>query len=249
MKKTIEIYRVKDVREGDKLYLEAAPDRAYTIIDVDDGEDGLPYCINMMEYLDDTTRRIIDRLNVTPRREWWFSPDSVSRITRAVDVPEWPTPDHNAAYRGADGRMYVYMLSDDDDMLSWLCKEDEEYPVWHSRSDMAINFSDALPLTELVPRPEPRHITDITKVHRGFIVFAKGCSTPFVCVLRDHNKQRDIYSASYTDSLICASGKLPDELSAKNGDSLAHCWLRNDMFDYAIEPIDALGLGGGDEKC
>ena len=191
MKKTIEIDRIKDVREGDKLYLEAAPDRAYTIINVYDGEDGLPYCIDLMEYLDDTTRRIIDWLNVTPRRKWWVSPDSVTRITRTVDAPDWPTPKHDAA-------------------------------------------------------PEPRHITDIREVRIGFIVFAKGFSTPFVCAFRD-NAQRDVSSAFYKDSLICVSGKLPDELSAICDGSLNYCWLRNDKFDYAIAPIDSLGLGGDHE--
>lgn len=257
MKKTIEIDKNKpgDVHVGDKLYFNMEPDHGYTIVGVDAMDGYLPYRVDLMEFADETTRHVIVDLGGSEDyREYWLSADVVSRITREIDVTvkAWPTPEHSTAYRGADGRLYVYMSDSDDDDIPWLYEGDDWTMAgrWKSAESMSLYHSDALPLTELVPKydaaPEPRHITDIREVRIGFIVFAKGFSTPFVCAFRD-NAQRDVSSAFYKDSLICVSGKLPDELSAICGGSLNYCWLRNDMFDYAIAPIDSLGLGGDHE--
>mgnify|MGYP001248190852 CR=1 FL=1 len=199
MEKTIEIDRSRpeDVHVGDKLYLEGARDRGYTIIKVDDEDGNFPYRVDSKEFMDETTRDAIELLAGTPAfLRLWVPIDKVSRITREVDVPDWPTPKHNGtAYRGADGNLYVYASDGEGDERPWMSFGVNEGIVWGNADIMSKDNTDALPLTELVPKydaaPEPRHITDIREVRIGFIVFAKGFSTPFVCAFRD-NAQRDV---------------------------------------------------------
>ena len=135
MRKTITITDPIQVKPGDEAYFKDC-DFGFTVTGVDADDERSPIAV----------------YNPLSGLNYWVDLSRFSHATREVKEPEWPHPDDNEmhVYLGADGVKYLYMPSSDVDVTPWIRLPLYDYHnKWSEDEEMARDFPEALPLTEL----------------------------------------------------------------------------------------------------
>ena len=135
MRKTIIITDPMQVKIGDKAYFNHC-DFGFAVTGVDADDERSPIAVS----------------NPLSGCNYWVDLSQFSHATREVEEPEWPHPNDNEmhVYLGADGGKYLYMPSSDVDMIPWIrLPLYDHHNTWSEAEEMASDFPEALPLTEL----------------------------------------------------------------------------------------------------